>query len=258
MNSEQITVISPETFQGALAAARAHASRIERELSAAAAGSRRKARTGADGRWPVPAEGWFQAPYDPNELLRYFPRVRLKADFRLDAYQYMSGANGNGFVFAVPADQRLPEPPAGLNFGWVDGIIPAMQEKPPLPDWARRDIEAFLEPDGSPASYFDCSLLIRELQELGAVWHGGWWSTHEIVTGIEPYLQAPWEWIGEPPRLVLPQVRLTECGTATVQFYTVTRHVQEQMYCHTDTYEGGTRTRSQMQEVAVGGVGYIY
>lgn len=258
MGGEHITVISPETFRDALAGARAHASRIERELSAAASGQGRRARREANQLRPGVLQGWFRAPYDPSELLRYFPRVKLKAGFRLDSYQYMCGANGNGFVFAIPEDRRLPDPPPELTFGWKGGIIPAMQEKPPLPNWARRDIEAFLEPDGTPASYFDCSLLIRELKELGAVWHGAWWSTHEIVTDLEPYLQDPWEWTDEPPDPVLPQVQLTDAGIATVKFYTVTYYVQAQICCHTDTYEGGTRTQSQMKTVAVGGGGYIY
>lgn len=257
MASEDITVISPRTFQNALSAVRAHAARIERRLSDASAGSKRGTRAESDERWTV-AQGWFPAPYDPNELLHYFPRVKLKTGFRLASYQYMSGANGNGFVFVVPAERRLPEPPAGLNFGWKNGVVPVMQGKPPLPDWVRCDIETFLEPDGSRESYFDCSLLIRELRELGAVWHGGWWSTHEILTDLKPYLQSPWDWTGEPPEQILPQVMLTHSGTVTVEFYTVTHYVQAQVCCHTDTYEGGVRTHTKMKTVAVGGAGYIY
>lgn len=66
----------------------------------------------------------MNAPYDPGELLHYFPLVRLKPGYRLDTYQYLARPDGNGFVFAVPADRRLPPPPEGLDLAWQRGIIP--------------------------------------------------------------------------------------------------------------------------------------
>ncbi|MBP2017813.1 hypothetical protein J2Z79_001198 [Symbiobacterium terraclitae] len=196
-------------------------------------------------------------PRDPGELLRYFPLVRLKEGYRLDSYQYLTGPDGNGFVFAVPADRRLPPPPERPDLAWRQGIIPTPRAAG-LPEWAREDIEAFLEPEGSPLSYFQCSLLIRELRELGACWHGAHWSTHEIVTELDPDEAARWQWAGERPEEFLPQVTVTGPGEATVRFYTVTRYVQEELCCHADTYSGGVLVDQTRNTVAVGGMGYIY
>jgi hypothetical protein len=35
--------------------------------------------------------------------------------------------------------------------------------------------------DGTPESYMEASLLMRELGEFGALWHGRSWGTHEII-----------------------------------------------------------------------------
>lgn len=232
-------MIAPGEFQEALAAARAHAGQIERDL----------------GRERGPAV-WLPAPYDPNELLQYFPLVRLKEGYRLDSYQFIAGGNGNGFVFVVPEGRKLPPPPADLQLGWRQGIIPALQEGGSLPPWVHREVEPFLEPDGPPLSYLQCSLLIRELYELGAVWHGGFWSTHKLVTSEAALHEGKWN--QAPPARLLPQVELGDPGSAIVQFYTKSSYVQEQLCCHTDVYSGGTRTESKMETVAVGGPGFIY
>ncbi|MEW8977972.1 MAG: hypothetical protein AB2385_06155 [Symbiobacterium sp.] len=196
----------------------------------------------------------------PESFLKQLNAARAHAsrlERRLAAYQYLAGPDGNGFVFVVPADRRLPPSPDGLDLAWKQGIIPALQAAG-LPEWARPDIESFLEPEGSPLSYFHCSLLIRELQELGAVWHGAYWSTHEIVTELNPGLTEDWRWSGKPPGQLLPQVTVTGPGEATVRFCTVTSYVQQQLYCHTDTYSGGVRVDRASEVIATGGAGYIY
>lgn len=239
MDEARVTIIAPESFMKPWKAARKYASGLESRLA------------------DMDLYGWFNAPYDLTDLLRFFPLVRLRDGYRLESYQYLAGPNGNGFVFAVPADRRLPPPPAELELAWRQGIIPTLRAAG-LPEWVWDDIETFLGPEGSPLSYLQCSLLIRELRELGAMWHGAHWSTHEIVTELDPELFARLTWSGEPPEQLLPTVEITGPGEATVRFHTFTGYVQERLVCHTDRYAGGICVNQSGETIAVGAGGYIY
>jgi hypothetical protein len=251
-----LTTIATAAFQKSLTGARAQARVIERRLAARSA-SPRSPLPGSDAEALTPG-GWFLAPYDPNKLLRYFPQVKLKQGYLLDSYQYLEGGNGNGFVFAVPEGRRLPPPPNNLLLAWDNGTIPVLKTRKPLPAFVRSDIEAYLEADGSTLSYFQCSLLIRELRELGAVWHGAYWSTHEVLVDLDPHLISGWSWVEKPPGNILPQVQTNTPGSATVQFYTYTRYLREQICRHTDIYADRLRVSHQSELVAEGGPGYIY
>ena len=54
-----------------------------------------------------PSDGWFASAYDANDLVRVFDTLWLKAGFALHAYEYRAGSNGNGIIWAVPADTPL-------------------------------------------------------------------------------------------------------------------------------------------------------
>ena len=93
-----------------------------------------------------------------------FKALRLKAGFALHAYEFRSGGNGNGIIWAVPADAPLlaPEDCPQLEDVFLGppkppGAIPLMQ---------------VIEGDGSPWSYLSASILGREAAEFGARWHG--------------------------------------------------------------------------------------
>ena len=108
--------------------------------------------------------GWFASAYDANDLMRVFDTLWLKAGFALHAYVYREGSNGNGIIWAVPADAPLiaPEECPRLDDTWL---------QPPRPPGAVWLIQA-IEGDGSPWSYLSASILCREAAEFGAVWHG--------------------------------------------------------------------------------------
>ena len=100
--------------------------------------------------------------------------IRLKEGFKLEAYQYYVPMGGNGFVFAIPEQEALPEPTEGMRLDFTErGQQPTLNHlELGMPGWMRTDVDAFLEGDGSPSSYFEASMLSRELRELGAMWHG--------------------------------------------------------------------------------------
>ena len=53
------------------------------------------------------SDGWFASAYDPSDLMRVFDTLWLKAGFTLHAYEFRAGSNGNGIIWAVPADAPL-------------------------------------------------------------------------------------------------------------------------------------------------------
>ena len=70
------------------------------------------AETELDDPWvePEDLDGWSISDCDPNDLLRVFKALRLKSGFALHAYEYRAAGNGNGIIWAVPADAPLLAP----------------------------------------------------------------------------------------------------------------------------------------------------
>ena len=194
-----------------------------------------------------PFNGWFASAYDVNDLIRVFDSLWLKAGFALHAYVYREGSNGNGIIWAVPADAPLVAPGEcpGLEDTWLG---------PPRPPGAVQLMQA-IEGDGSPWSYLSASILCREAAEFGAVWHGCVWSDQTILSkpprqadgqdaDDEPKLtgDAPvsnWAWHGDIPRTWKPTY--TDMGTTRKVVLNIHNPVGEEVvYRATDTYPVGS------------------
>ena len=191
-----------------------------------------------------PSNGWFASAYDANDLVRVFDTLRLKAGFALHAYEYREGSNGNGIIWAVPADASLvaPDDCPRLEDTWL---------QPPRPPGAVRLMQA-IEGDGSPWSYLSASILCREAAEFGAIWHGCVWSDQTILS--KPPRQADgqdasddarkltgdapvgnWTWHGPVPRAWKPTY--TETGTTREVVLHIHNPISgEEIYRATDTY----------------------
>ena len=76
------------------------------------AAERARALPAEDPDWSLVSlsDDWFASAYDANELIGVFDTLRLKARFTLHAYEYRAGDNGNGIIWAVPADAPLVAP----------------------------------------------------------------------------------------------------------------------------------------------------
>lgn len=195
-----------------------------------------------------PSDGWLVSAYDANKLIRVFDTLRLKAGFALHAYEYREGGNGNGIIWAVPADALLLAP----------GECPKLEDEwlhPPRPPGAIPLMQA-IEGDGSPWSYLSASILRREAEEFGAVWHGCVWSDQTIIskpprqtdgqkmsddaqklTGDTP--AGNWTWHGGVPPTWKPTY--TDRGaTREVVLYIHDPIGQERIYRATDTYLAGS------------------
>ena len=121
-----------------------------------------------------PFSGRWSASDGASDLLRVFDTLRLKAGFALRAFTYRAGGNGNGIIWAVPADV----PPVAVD------DCPRLEDtwlQPPRPPEAVPLMQA-IEGDGSPWSYLSASILSREAAEFGAIWHGRAWSDQTILS----------------------------------------------------------------------------
>ena len=194
-----------------------------------------------------PSDGWTASAYRANELLRAFDALWLKAGFALHAYEFRAGSNGNGIIWAVPADAPLVAPSEcpKLEGTWLE---------PPRPPAAIPIMQA-IEGDGSPWSYLSASILCREAAEFGAIWHGCVWSDQTILSkaprqadGLDvkdaPMLtsDAPvgdWTWHGAVPREWKPTYA-DKGATHEVVLHIHNPIGQEEVYRATDIYPAGS------------------
>ncbi|MYD72703.1 MAG: hypothetical protein F4W89_18485 [Acidobacteria bacterium] len=192
--------------------------------------------------------GEWSANDGANKLLGAFDALRLKAGFTLRAFVYREGSNGNGIIWAVPADA----PPIAAD------ECPRLEDtwlQPPKPPGALPLMQA-IEGDGSPWSYLSASILSREAAEFGAIWHGCVWSDQTILSKPPRQVDDPnvrdhedkltedaplgnWTWCGAAPRTWQPTY--ADRGTSRQ----VVLHIHnaiggEEIYRATDTYPVGS------------------
>ncbi len=193
----------------------------------------------AENLWRVPAEdGWQKSPISPMEVLRLFKGIRIKDGFELIAYIYRSGLNGNGVVWAVP-----------------EGYFPEIEEcerldyflHPPKPEKAIPPMHV-IEGDGSPESYINASLFIREMWEFGALWHGLSWGLHEIID------RKPEGFTWYKKMDLRPKVIMGE--KVRVEFFTLCEFIERAVYRHEDVFEGYVFD-SRREMIATGGRGCV-
>jgi hypothetical protein len=202
-------------------------------------------------------EGWSKSDTSPMALLAVFTALRIRSGYVLRAYQFRSGGNGNGVVWALREDAPFPEPGDCPN---QDGSL----FRPPRPPGALDNYMEAIEGDGAPWSYFSASLFAREAAEFGAIWHGANWSCHTIL-GADPWSSGPGQagaegvkWSAAKPDVWQPCVR-QEQGVVTVLFHTFTALGQERLFRHRDTFRAGQHAfRPEAEVIAVGGLGYVH
>ena len=201
-------------------------------------------------------EGWSKSPVDPAILLNVFPRLRLREGYVLRAYVFVQDGNSNGFVWALPADADFPEP----------DDCPRVEShflKPPKPIDALDDTMEAIIGDDSVASYFQASLLRRELKEFGTGWHGISWGMNMVFDDDpwKPRIDLPeemlarfpvsrpddWKWLEAKPDSWVPEGSM-DAKQTTITFYSYTPLAadgpgdeieKERIYRHTETYRRG-------------------
>lgn len=211
-------------------------------------------------------DGWSKSPTDPADVVPAFSRLGLREGMTLRAYLFHEGGNGNGIVWAMPSDADYPEADECP-------VVTTHVRRPPKPVDALDDFMEIIEGNGSAASFFEASLLGRELLEFGASWHGVSWRTH-LLLGADPWKQAPeqesepfawrrtakrqWTWKEEQPERWEPTVTV-EGDRVQVTFYTYSGYQKERLYRFVDTYRKGSyRFTSSRTVLAEGRPGFVF
>jgi hypothetical protein len=227
----------------------------------------RRARAQRLARMPSEApEGWSIHPNDPAGVVQAFPPLRVRDGFRLIAYQYREGGDGNAVVYAVPSEAAVvpPDDCPRDEARWL---------APPTPPGALDDLRVALDGDGSPAAFLAASLAYRELLEFGAAWHGQSWSTHELI-GADPrhhpasrkrltkalLHSAPADLHWVPPEVDewAPHVDIDDTQVV-VRFISASAVGHECIVQHEDAYvPGQLRFESTERVLAQGGMGYRF
>jgi len=229
--------------------------------------------------WDI-EEGLNRSLVDPQEILAIFPTLKLREEFCLIAYQYRSGGNGNGVVFLWPKDTEVPDlrlncnPAVHLAEFLKKHLKAADKKMGKGTDIFPEHIMSEIQGDGSPLSYLHASILARELEEFGAMWHGCSWST-DLIVDKDPFAMKiqsttfgsgpgrilrpeDWSWQKEVPQNWAPAVTMTE-RRAVVEFITYSGLGQEALYLHRDTYtKGNYDGRSTCDQLASGPMGYVF
>jgi len=236
--------------------------------------------------------GWFPSPYNLNQLIDLFPGLRIKKGYHLDAYQHLDrSGNGRAKIFVIPFNRALPKSPPqkalnDLKWQAILAVLKSPDNTPPwkrklrmtshfllgiflpsyrsIPKWADSKIVKYIEGDGSPQSYFQASIFLRELYELGAIWHNASWKHHIFVTSPGDILYAnsfheklkltDWTWHKPEPKEWCPVVWKNKAQRWNVTFHTIDM-MQATLNSHTDKFiEGyGFKTSSKILASYPGG-----
>ncbi|MGV3263459.1 hypothetical protein [Cytobacillus pseudoceanisediminis] len=226
----------------------------------------------ADDRIESPA-GWSISAENPEDIIHGFSQLKIKKEYKLRGYQYFSGGNGNGIVWAIPASEELPHP------DFCDRLD-EMFLGPPKPEIALADFMGAIEGDRSPLSYLQAAIAWHELHEFGAMWHGCSWGQDRILpftddykeemlseiddpdadSSIEDYLNFihPWDELKEIPAILNPHF-FYQKGKPTVVFYTINDigYYKLSRYIHTFEKESYIQM-VQRQEIGAGDGGIIF
>lgn len=160
--------------------------------------------------------GWFRSPTNPESIVKGFSHLRIKGSFKLRAYQYSDGANGNGVVWAIPVDSDLPDPNKCELL--EDHFLSA-----PKPSIAFDDFMRVIDGDKSPLSYLQASIAFHDLHEFGAVWHGTQWGRDIILPFIDKQNanKYDWEMTENEPEIIEPHFYYSDEGHPTIVFHTI-------------------------------------
>jgi len=206
-------------------------------------------------------DGWSKSLVDPMKLAALFRPLRVKKGYRLLAYQFKEEMNGNGVVWAMPTEATFPEP-ADLLEGNMNLF------RAPKPGKALDNAMEAVDGDRSAKSFLLASILKRELDEFGAMWHGSSWTVHQILDA-DPWQGPPpseeadpldhpsrpesgWKWRTKKPVDWRPTVTVSG-NVAKVRFYTFSAIGKEGIYEHVDEYRPGEyRFSTERKKIAEG------
>ena len=214
-----------------------------------------------------PEAGWIVDTTTAAKIVSLFPCLSVRPGVRLVTVAARAGIGGNGWTFAIPEGFEVPSPEA---------LERAAVFPPEPPRGAFVHVMDVIDGDGSLRSYIQASILRRELEELGAWWHGLEWSMHRLLdNGVAP--EAPnvcsdsdddrgpltaapeWRWEAPAPDDWRPTIERAGPDTVAVMFFTTTALGRFRITRHVDVYESGSlRPQSTEHTIAEGPEGLVF
>jgi len=159
--------------------------------------------------------GWHRTSADPESIVMGFSNLAIKKGYKLRAYQYYDSGNGNGLVWAIPANEELPNPIDCDNL--QNHFLNA-----PKPSNALSDFMEAIDGDKTPLSYLQASMAYHELHEFGAVWHGVSWGRDVILPfPNDSTLNYEWEMNENEPDVIEPYFYYGSEGNPVIVFHTI-------------------------------------
>jgi len=213
------------------------------------------------------SDSWSLSAINPAIALKYLPNLHLRKGWKLVGYQFKSDGNGNGVVYAMPESSGFDLSPC---LSESKEVVPGVVLTTPRPSDSAESFMDAIESDESLEAYLQASILFRELNEFGAIWHGCSWSTHMILLsdpwGPKSKLkgrdeiseQIHWKFGTVKPECWEPSVK-REGKTTTVSFLTCSSLGCETIYLHCDRYQSPSMTpKVDEQLIATGRGGYVF
>jgi hypothetical protein len=213
-------------------------------------------------------DGWSLSEINPAVALEHLPSLHLKKGWKLVGYQFKSGGNGNGVVCALPETSTFD---LSSCLAQNKELVPGVVLSTPRPSGSAASFMEAIESDGSCEAYLQASILFREFNEFGAMWHGCSWSTHTILLAdpwnrkLKPKDQEKisgqihWKFETDKPDCWEPSVK-RQGETVTVSFFTFSALGSEAIYLHRDRYPSSSMVPEAEEEeiIATGRGGYIF
>lgn len=192
-------------------------------------------------------EEWHVFQY-ATEFLKLFPRLQLRPDWELVAQIYSGPQWGSRRIWTMPPGA----PPCREQDQLLEGE-PAVG--------AREFAEALIG-DGSPQSYIEASVLMRELRDSGADPHLNREGLSQETIISKPIAERAWKWELDDVTVssdLEPCVVISKDGHATVTFFSECHYVNVRVMRHRDRYPLGSYVpTTETVRCADGGHGYVH
>ncbi len=220
---------------------------------------------------PPPPHGWSKLTADLAPLVSDLRHLRPKPGLALRGYQFLDRNSGSGrsAIYAMPEQAPLPEPQdcqqsEGPVQFWFDT---------PVPPGALEPLTDGFDGDGSPDSFLETSILVRELADFISYRFVQWpvetvLDTDPFVPGQpepDPWWRAPardssgWSWHEAPPTDWRPCVQMNDDGSVAVRFFAYFPPGIQTLRRHVDTYPPGSyRATATCDTIAEGKVGFLW
>lgn len=196
--------------------------------------------------------GWFRSADNPEFVVKAFPTLRIKEEYKLRAYQFIEGGNGNGMVWAIPSHSELPR---------VEDceLLKKYFLTPPRPLNAFEDKMMAIDGNRSPLSYLQAAIAYHELNEFGAMWHGVSWGQDEMIYVESLPLGNEFGEAEDALDIVEPHFFYNDTGHPTVVFHTINNIITKKLlrYTHVFSMDDYTMTAT-VNQLAEGGYGIIF